>query len=275
MTINTQRVLSGIASGLSHRAIAKQEGIGLATVSRIRNANTAYQRYLLVPDIHGKDADPTALNILAEFQKDFKPHHTVFFGDLLNVDSVSKYDNPGGESLTSEFANANAVLDRFKPDVFLEGNHEERLRRPGLLKAELMDALDPQRWLNIKKRGIQWVPYTNDPEKIFRVGHLTMIHGFAISEHACKTEAQCFGCVVHAHTHRIATFQPKNAYFNHTGFNIGCLCRLNLEYQSTGLPRGWAQGFAYAYIFPDGNFSLYQVRLINENIVINDKVYKR
>lgn len=270
-----EKVLARIESGETHRMIAKAEGIGLATVSTIRNANRPYERWLLVPDMHGADCDLSALSILDEFKKDFKPHHTVFFGDLINADAVSKYDSHGGPTLEQEYGTANAMLDRFKPDIFLEGNHEERLRRPGLVKQELVDVLSPVKWLNIEKRKIKWYPYTNDPDKILRVGYLTMIHGFAFNEHACKTEAQCFGCVVHAHTHRIATYQPKNAYHNHTGFNIGCLCKLNLGYQSTGQPRGWAQGFAYAYIFPDGNFSLYQVRLINDNIVINDKVYKR
>ncbi len=238
--------------------------------------SSTYEKVLVLPDIHVPNHDPEALQIALDFKNDWKPNKTIILGDLIDADAVSTFAR--GEVKVDqweEYARARQILDEFKPQVLLEGNHEQRFRRPTNIPWALWRIVDPYIWFEIHKRNIQWVPYSNQPNKVFRLGKLAFIHGFSCNEYASKNEALAFGCVVHGHTHRISQFQPKASYTSHTGFNIGCLCKLDLEYQTSGPPRGWAQGFAYGYIFKSGDFSLYQVRLIGDEFVIEGKVYRR
>jgi hypothetical protein len=157
----------------------------------------------------------------------------------------------------------------------MEGNHEERFRRPGNVDWALWRLVEPTYWFELSRRNIQWVPYSNRDKDIYRIGKMSFIHGFSCSEHAVKMEATSFGCVVHGHTHRIAMFQPRACGVAHTGFNIGCMCQLDLDYASTGRPRGWAQAFGFGYFFKSGHFSFYIARLIGKEFVIDGKVYSR
>jgi len=244
-------------------------------VARANSVQTA-ERRLFVSDMHVPDHDPSALAVVRAFKENWKPHKVTVMGDVINADAVSmhaktqtRYDQ------SEEYAIAGEILDWLEPDEILEGNHEERFRRPGCVPWELWAMLNPQKWFEIEKRGVRWIPYSNHPEDLMHVGKLTVIHGFRTNEYAAKAEALSFGCVIHAHTHRVQNFQPKHAYEKHTGFNIGCLCKLDLEYQTTGTPRGWAQAFAFGYFFRDGNFSLYTARLIGDEFIIEGEYYHR
>ena len=222
------------------------------------------QRVLVLPDIHIPNHDRGALKIVDDFRRDFRPHVTVFLGDLIDADAISDHAK-GSDRITQlrEYELAKEVLDQFKPTVFCEGNHEERFRRPGLVAPELWEILSPKRWFDIAKRGIRWVPYSNRRRDLFRIGKMTFIHGFCTNQYAARAEAESFGCVCFGHTHRQQTYQPKHARWRHTGYNIGCLCKLDLAYQTKGRPRGWCQGFGHG-IFEErtGNFAFRGERLI-------------
>ncbi len=234
------------------------------------------ERVLFLPDIHVPHQDESALRVAGEFADDWKPHRTIFLGDLIDATAVATHAK--GKTTVDqlgEYEQAREILDRFRPQVLLEGNHEERFRRPGCVPWELWPLLKPSMWFGVKKRRILWVPYSNLERDIYRIGKLSVIHGFRTNEFAAKAEAMSFDCVVFGHTHRLQTVQPKHGYHKHTGFNIGCLCRLDLEYEKTGPPRGHAQGFAFGYFFRSGSFSLYTARLIGSEFVIEGKRYTR
>lgn len=234
------------------------------------------EKVLAIPDIHVPNHDPSAIKVALDFQKDFKPDTTIIMGDLIDAPSIALHaEGRNDYSQSDEYALAGDILDLFEPDVLLEGNHEQRFRRPGSVPWELWEMLEPRRWFNVDDRGITWVPYTNVSNDIYRIGKMSFIHGFATGLYAARAECESFGCVAHGHTHRIQTYQPKHAFHRNTGFNIGCLCKLDLDYQTTNRPRGWAQGFGYGYFFKSGDFSFYTVRLIGDKFVINNQVYKR
>lgn len=234
------------------------------------------QKVLILPDIHGQYRDAGALAVARDFAADFKPHLTIQLGDLIDAECAATFAYvPKPLDQLDEYLAMRELLDQFKVQVLLEGNHEERFRRPDNMRFDLWRMLSPQYWFELEKRKIKWVPYSNSKHDLFRIGHLTFLHGFSCGQYAVADEARAFGCVVHGHTHRIAQFQPRHAYESTTGFNVGCLCKLDLAYQRTGKPRGWAQGFAFAYIFASGGFSLYQVRLIGSRFVIEGKEYFR
>ncbi len=236
--------------------------------------STPYERILFLGDSQIPDQDDPALKVARDFHRDFKPHKTVHVGDLLNVDQVSDYPNDCGVSLEDEFELGRNLLRDFKVTHFLLGNHEQRLQRPGLVKPTLRKTFDPVRNLHLSEMGIKWKPY-HKTEGIFTFGKLNVIHGYFIGQHAAMQHALAYNCVLFGHTHRVQSFQPKHAFTQHTGYNIGCTCKLDLVYRQNQPPDGWCQGFAFGYFFRSGMFSLYQVKLIGDEFAIEGKVYRR
>ena len=159
---------------------------------------------------------------------------------------------------------------------FFEGNHEERLRRIGLVKPDLRSILSPYENLHIEKRKIIYIPYVNAPEQgTANFGYLTALHGWWTNKNAATSHAQTYGCCVFGHTHRIQTHQPLHAFSGNTGFNIGCTCRLDLPWQKSRPPAGWQQAFGYARIYPNNHFTLDTARLIGDIFTIDGKRYER
>jgi predicted phosphodiesterase len=236
----------------------------------------ATTKVMVLSDVHAPYQDDKALAVAEAFKKDFKPDITLALGDWVDAKCIATFASDIHDlDQFHEFEVANELLDRFQPDIFFEGNHEERFRRPGCVPQLYRRMMAPQHWLQLKKRGIRWIPYSKNPRHLYRLGKLTFIHGFSAAQNACKNEALAFGCVVHGHTHRIATVQVPHASAAHTAFNIGCLCDLHPPYMENrvgGL--SWAHGFGFGYIYKSGNFTFNTARLIGDYIHLEGKQYK-
>jgi len=239
------------------------------------NKTTRFKKVLFAGDIHFPDHDQSALDILLAFKKDFKPDYTCLMGDIVDADALSVH--PGKKrSLKHQIDLALDFFDKVKPTHFLEGNHECRCNRDGVITPGLEEMVDLRSLLQIDKRKIKWAPYSNDASKgSFSFGKLRALHGFYIGEYAAAQHAKAFGCCVYGHTHRCQSFQSKQSTEKNTAFGLGCLCKLDLEYQRTGTPRGWTQGFGFAYVYPSGYFNFYNVRLIGDDFIINGRHYGR
>ena len=88
------------------------------------------ERVLVVPDIHVPNHDLSALRVLKEFCDDWKPNTTIFLGDLIDADAVSQLPPYNARiPQLEEYEQAKEILDVFKPDILLEGNHEERVTK--------------------------------------------------------------------------------------------------------------------------------------------------
>jgi predicted phosphodiesterase len=230
-------------------------------------------KVLVLSDVHAPFHDEKALAVAEAFQKDFKPQLTIALGDWIDGTYVSTFPKDIEQfDQLDEFESGNELLDRFKPQVYVEGNHEQRFRRKGIVPQGYRRLLDPRRWLNLKKRGIRWVRYSSYDKDVYKLGKLSLIHGFACNLHAAAKTAQRFGSVVFGHTHRIQTFSTTHAGNSCTGWNIGCLCNLHQEYAET---RGhdWHHGFGMGYIYKSGNFTFNTVRLIGDRVHIEGKEY--
>jgi len=233
------------------------------------------KKVIAFPDIHFGAHDDSALNLGLAFNKDWKADEVILLGDVLETESIGRFASPYAQhTLEDEFDLANDFLDKLSAKVvYLEGNHEYRLRDDRYVPQQLQRCLSVSKNLHLNQRKIKFIPYRNDCW--YKVGKMKFIHGFCCNMYAAKAEAETYGCVCHGHTHRIQSYQPRHAFHKNTGFNIGCLCKLDMDYQARDRARGWAQGFAFGYFFKSGNFSFYQVRLIGNQFVIEGKEYKR
>jgi predicted phosphodiesterase len=232
------------------------------------------RRLLVLPDIHVPDHDVSALSIVKDFARDWKPHDVVQLGDIINADQVSEYPNDCSTPLKREFKIARGILDDFKVTHFLQGNHCQRLTRVGLVKRTLRSMLDPVRNLGLNKRGIYHRPYHSE-RGIFKFGKLSVVHGFFCGENAALQHSRAYGCVAFGHVHRRMIQQPKAAGTHATGYGLGCLCRLDLPYMDGKPPHGWSQGFGFFYVFKSGHFSPYMASIIGNEVCIEGKVYRR
>jgi len=234
-----------------------------------------YRKFFLGFDRHAPDHDPRMDRLVSDFLADFKPDIRVAGGDWMNVDQVSHFDNESDIDLKDEFGMTREALHKFGITHYLEGNHEERLRRIGLkLDPRLRSMVDLGENLQLKKLGIPLLPY-HRRKGVLKIGHLRVLHGFYATEYVTKKMSMIYGTCVFGHTHRFQTFQPKDAYESHCGFNIGMMGKLDQPYTDNKAPLGWCQGFAFGYVHRNGWFDLYPVRVYNHRVVINNKVYKR
>ena len=233
------------------------------------------KRFLIVPDVHVPYQDDAAIGAVVAFKRDFKPHHVVLLGDLLSADQVSPYPGDEETTLSDEFAVANDILDRLTPHVYMEGNHEQRLSRAGLVDRRIRELLSPVAGLRLKERGVRWYPLSSIPSvSVHHLGRLRCVHGWWWGQHCAKQHAEALGCCVFGHSHRIQCMQSKFSLGpHHVAWNIGCLCRDDIPYMMQRPPSGWGKGFAFGYLHRNGMFQLYQVQLVGPTVVINGRSY--
>ena len=88
-----------------------------------------HRKFIASFDLHGDMADKQAVSKLFEFTKFFKPDLKIFGGDLFDFRSLRKKAGNAekAESLADDVAIGTEFLKDWKPNVWLRGNHCERL----------------------------------------------------------------------------------------------------------------------------------------------------
>ena len=220
-----------------------------------------YTKFFVGFDRHAPYHDKHVDKIVLDFLADFKPKIRVAGGDWMTVDQVSHFDNESTISLEKEFRMNREAIKKFGITHYLEGNHEERLRRIGMnVDQRLRSLMDLQVHLKLEKSNIPLIPY--HPRKgVLKFGHLKILHGFYATEYTAKKMASIYGTCIFGHTHRFQTFQSKDAYESHCGFNIGMMGKIDQPYTESRAPLGWCRGFCFGYIHRNGYFDLYPVRI--------------
>lgn len=259
------------------------------------------ERFLAVYDTHygfekrGSRLSPLhdqrAIDVMLAFASDFKPHHLILGGDILDCGAVSHHNAGKPRKIEglrllkdSELAKQ-AMLDPLQRTVTrlkqggnrrisIAGNHEDWVedlidKEPGLDGiVNPATLLGLEAWENIPQgRGATLGP------------NLYFIHGDQIrgGEHAAK--AAVLWCnrnvrLGHYHTHQ--TYTMTSAIDNElpkTGIVVPCLCTKDPKYNE-GKPNKWNQGFLYGYLLPDGTFHDYVVTIIEGQAVVEGKIYR-
>ena len=255
----------------------RKRGLPLYTVPLTRHSapqsGEKPVRFWLGFDRHHPESDPLVDQVAKDFIRDFKPTIRVAGGDWMCCDQCSTFDNESEFELKKEFEETNKALDDFKITHYLEGNHEQRLRRvAGLVKKPLRSLCNLEANLGLAKRKVQFLPW-HTTRGILRLGHLKVLHGFYANEYVARKTAEVYGTCAFGHTHRFQVFQPKAAFDTRVGFAIGMMGKLEQTYTGSRPPMGWAQGFAFGYIHSNGWFDLYPVRINAGRVTIEGKVY--
>ena len=215
-------------------------------------------------DIHIPYECPRALGAAMAFIRDERPDHIILNGDIIDGESLSSHgDRPREREFRRELEPVGHFLDALKkasPKAKIhwnEGNHETRLTRYlERIAPALVGMLDVPRLLDLRKRGISWLPYG----QVHFIGKLGFTHGTQAGQHFAAAALNAYGCsLVMGHTHRTQVF--TRAVAGEAGgdkargvFGQGCLCPLSAPYLKG--PSGWTNGFFYATVEKQtGSFS--------------------
>ena len=213
-------------------------------------------------DCHFPYQDDRALSILYQILREVQPDVVVDHGDLLDCEQIGRYqkDPYKRTSLKEEIKQAArhiATVQELTPGarhIWLEGNHEERLKRViwGLAEDRaagevltlpgMKDLLSWGNLLGLESAGWEVVPY---PQTIILNDRLILAHGSKVRGHSggsAKAEHDQYGkSGMSGHTHRMASYYHTDYNGPHVWIELGLMGRIREDYVSHA---NWQQGFA-------------------------------
>jgi predicted phosphodiesterase len=216
---------------------------------------------LIYGDTHGQFIDRAAEEVLLAVASRYQPQVVVHVGDGVDSYTISQFDKDPErkEDFQDEIDHGRRHLARVRhvvPDstfFYLEGNHEDRLRRAIWKSDKAMRQIAKLRafrgaitWPNLLQLGdlgIEWVGAREQSRKVifpkFIVKHGTIVRKW--SSWTAKGEWEKYGkSGASGHTHRLGTFFHRDHNGNHVWTETGCLCDLNPDYL---VDPDWQNGF--------------------------------
>ena len=208
-------------------------------------------KFVACADLHGDNQDAGAVRVFKRFVGDYRPDVRAMLGDCWDFRPLraKATDEEKNEDMTGDWIAGKRFLEWYRPQYFLEGNHEARLHRmaefsSGLVRKWAEEALaDYKRFLRELKCRV--LPY-HKSRGVLRLGHLKLMHGFFTGKFAAKRTAEIYGSVLMGHTHTVDEF-PVPSLDRRVARCIGCLCLLDLDYDEARPDtlrhaHGWAYG---------------------------------
>lgn len=240
-----------------------------------------YKR-IYVPDCHFPEHDGRAFQILLSFMHDFKPDEVVILGDFFDVSCVSSFDKDPRRDhrfLSDELAYGISYvkqLDSLYPNtsfVFLEGNHETRIKRYLFSNApKIADRIDMKQILGIPER---WRYLSYGQNGHYRHGDWVATHGTVFNKHVASSMVMKYGTnVIFGHVHRI-----QEHYY--TKFNGEVLKAVSPGWLGDVTKADyikdvadWQHGFAVGYFKKNGEGFVQPIPIIKHQAVIEGRLYK-
>jgi predicted phosphodiesterase len=206
-------------------------------------------KIIAIGDVHLPFHDADAVALTLKVLDRVKPDQTVQIGDMLDGYHLSRFDHdPDLKQVTlreeARYGRAfiRAVEARTDESVWLEGNHEERLRRKLAQVPELHSTHPTMRELLELDR---YIPY----QELYRVGNCYFVHDFGpagVNAIRQTLEAARMN-IVFGHTHQLGSvYDGDGRGSRHTGLNVGYLA--NPDRATYADPRArarWQHGLGY------------------------------
>lgn len=195
-----------------------------------------WTRFLGGFDIHGDKQDAAANKVFFKFADIWKPQIRICGGDLFDLRPLRRGASADEqrESLEKDWEAGAEWFEKFKPDYFLRGNHDERLYDLALTgvglagdwaasKVGVLEAM-------VKKHHCRMLPY-HKRGGILRLGRMKMLHGFHCGIYAARQTALVYGSCLFGHVHTIDEHSIPRLDRT-VARSVGCLCSTDLEYSS-------------------------------------------
>ena len=240
---------------------------------------------IVVNDLHIPFQDTSTLACVERFWADFEPDLEIYAGDIVDCYQLSVFSaNPSRQfSLQDEF-DATAAWLRKRVDknpnarrVFMEGNHEDRLRRWMWKLGPAVSSLRSntiEEQLDLKKLEFEHLTYRS----IVRILGCEIQHGYRASKSAAMPQnvAQLMARATNSsgicgHTHRVNAVHWTDTRGSHSYRENGCLCRMDLEYAP--FPN-WQHALTYGVVHR-GKLHLTTVSIFPEGMHAEGRFYPR
>lgn len=233
------------------------------------SSNTSrHKRWIAVFDNHGDMQDDSAVELMFDFMKGWKPDYRIHGGDCFDVRRwrLKASDVERRESMNDDVECGLQFLARFQPTHFLRGNHDERIwDRSKSDDAEQSDYAKVilQKIDKVLPRGCVMFPY-DKRRGVCDIGKLRVIHGYSSGVHAAKIAAQVYGACLMGHVHYIDHASVPGLQLD-IGRACGCLCQLDQEYNRAQIQTLRQQhGFAYGVIDDNGFYQMFQAHPVGD-----------
>ncbi len=245
------------------------------------------KKALIIPDVHAPYHDQKAYDIMLQIGKAYNPDEIILmgdFGDFYAVQSYCKEPNIEG-LLIKEVREVRDMLKElsqlFKKSklIYIEGNHEDRLRRYISQKApELFGLVGVEDLLCLKEYGYKFIKY--EPAQKHHICGSTLIARHEPStggvNAARGTILKSLCSVVYAHTHR----KDESNIISLNGKNFRSFCPGWIGDKNNGVftyvkgHHQWTQGFALVDVLSNRDFHHNIIDIIDHKAMFNDKIYK-
>lgn len=220
---------------------------------------TKFDTWVFATDLHGDHQCTDTVEAFLKFCKSYQPKHRIFGGDLFDFRAMRRGASKSeqAESMECDVWAGMEFLEKFKPTVFLRGNHDERIwdmakfHENGIVRDSAKQGIKD---IEKKCRSLKckMIPY-DATLGVHTLHQVRFIHGFHAGLYATKKHAEVYapegGLVLHGHTHSIqfASIARKGGA---SGMGVGCLATLEMEYNRNHTGRlmhqnGWAYGVAW------------------------------
>ena len=216
-------------------------------------------RFLVIPDIQFPFVDEPLLAAFLRFVQDWKPHFLVDVGDLLDAYEISTFDKRPSRlfnlqdemEMAADFINDVRKRSALGNKYFhIDGNHEQRMQQTIWRQAQSFSHMvkDIPEAMGLDKLTDGFVPYGKHVD----FHGFVMTHGTIVRQHASYTAKAMMdkyrSSGASGHTHRMGAHSiTDHRNVSHTWFEVGCLCRKDLEYNKAepNWQHGWLLGTVY------------------------------
>jgi predicted phosphodiesterase len=224
-------------------------------------------KFIVAGCLHAPYIDPQAADWFVGNIERERPNVIVLNGDLLEAQPASRFKDKERHRYTigQEYKAADEFLGRVhkawnKAEIVLTmGNHDTNYYEVDRVPPELMDVLDWKRrdesgkYVNIPnlKHVSKIMPYCNRRKDAYRIGQVSIAHGFDCGSNSDEIEAlrvgMPYGLHIRSHTHRptngiIRARKNASTPLPWWYANTGCLRDLYPDYMSRQSVQNWGQG---------------------------------
>lgn len=241
------------------------------------------QKVLLFGDAHFPYHHVPSWNLMLRVARDWRPRVIVCLGDLMDCYSISRHDKDPARALRFpwEVEESNRAMDELdalgaRDKRFVEGNHEDRLRRLMMKQPELAGLVSIPKLLRLHERGWKYTGY----KRTDKLGKLHLTHD--VGSHGRYAVHKAIDIYEHTvatgDTHRLGYIVEGNA----TGE-----CKLSASFGWLGdveqidyihlqsAMKNWALGFGLGYHDTRTDYVyLTPVPIINGTCVVEGKLYR-
>lgn len=231
------------------------------------------ERFVALPDSHGCWIDWQAASAALEFVRFYRPSKVILLGDHVDFEQFSRFDSDPRvrTTVTDDIDACGAFLSGVRAAsgsarlLYLEGNHEARLRRYLWTRAAELIGLKGMNVAEVLGLAKHRIEYAQSGSARFE--RLLFKHGNMVrsrSGYTAAGEMDRSGLSgVSGHTHRLGQVYRTHLDEMLTWAEAGCLCRFDLPYLQGQHP-DWQHGLAYGWMSSGGqSFTLHTAPIIN------------